>query len=159
MPICWRNMFASICFLRILVKLMKNKPWRAIWLVKYKATNIFKKAMLVRHGMFQLYLLKVIKLHARFLGRPWRKANMDIVSAIYRWDKFWCWGHFGSKFFWAVKSRNFGDFLREIPDVRMFTKNLSKRAIFIFGCLSSRKIGNFANKLQRGVALRYAVRF
>jgi len=84
MPVCWRNMFSSICFLRILVKLMKDKPWRAIWLVKYKATNIFKKAMLVKHGMFQLYLLKVIKLHARFLGRPWRKSNMDIVSAIYR---------------------------------------------------------------------------
>lgn len=84
MPVCWRNMYSSICFLRILVKLMKDKPWRAIWLVKYKATNIFKKAMLVKHGMFQLYLLKVIKLHARFLGRPWRKTNMDIVSAIYR---------------------------------------------------------------------------
>ena len=83
MPYCWRNMFSSICFLRILVKIMKGKPWRVIWLVKYKATNIFKKTLLVKHGVFQLYVLKVIKLHARFLGRQWRKNNMDVVSGIY----------------------------------------------------------------------------
>ena len=62
---------------------MKGKPWRVIWLVKYKATNIFKKTLLVKHGVFQLYVLKVIKLHARFLGRQWRKNNMDVVSGIY----------------------------------------------------------------------------
>ena len=81
MPYCWRNMFSSICFLRILVKIMKGKPWRVIWLVKYKATNIFKKTLLVKHGVFQLYVLKVIKLHARFLGRQWRKNNMDVSTA------------------------------------------------------------------------------
>ena len=68
---------------------MKGKPWRVIWLVKYKATNIFKKTLLVKHGVFQLYVLKVIKLHARFLGRQWRKNNMDVVSGIYGYLGFW----------------------------------------------------------------------
>lgn len=83
MPFCWRNLFSSICFLRILMKIVKHKPWRAMSLVVFKSTPIFKRAMIVKHGMFQLYLLKVIKVHARYLGRPWRKTNMGIVSAIY----------------------------------------------------------------------------
>ena len=83
MPVCWRNLFSSICFLRILMKIVKDKPWRAMSLVVFKSTPIFKRAMMVRHGMFQLYLLKVIKVHARYLGRPWRKTNMGVVSAIY----------------------------------------------------------------------------
>jgi hypothetical protein len=83
MPFCWRNLFSSICFLRILNKIVKNKPWRAISLVSFKSTPIFKRAMIVKHGMFQLYLLKIIKVHARYLGRPWRKTNMGVVSAIY----------------------------------------------------------------------------
>ena len=53
-------------------------------LVVFKATPILKRAMLVRHGMFQLYVLKAIKLHTKYLGRPWRKTNMPIISAIYR---------------------------------------------------------------------------
>ena len=87
MPYCWRNLFSSICFLRILMKIVKNKPWRAISLVSFKSTPIFKRAMIVKHGMFQLYLLKIIKVHARYLGRPWRKTNMGVVSAIYRYTK------------------------------------------------------------------------
>ena len=83
MPFCWRNLFSSICFLRTLMKIVKHKPWRAMSLVVFKSTPIFKRAMIVKHGMFQLYLLKVIKVHARYLGRPWRKTNMGIVSAIY----------------------------------------------------------------------------
>ena len=46
---------------RILVKVVKNKPWRAMSLVTFKSTVIFKRAMMVKHGMFQYYLLKVIK--------------------------------------------------------------------------------------------------
>ena len=65
------------------MKIVKDKPWRAMSLVVFKSTPIFKRAMMVRHGMFQLYLLKVIKVHARYLGRPWRKTNMGVVSAIY----------------------------------------------------------------------------
>lgn len=30
MPVCWRNLFSSICFLRILMKIVKDKPWRAM---------------------------------------------------------------------------------------------------------------------------------
>jgi len=34
-------------------------------------------------GIFQLYVLKLLKMQARYLGRIWRKSNMDIISAIY----------------------------------------------------------------------------
>lgn len=34
-------------------------------------------------GLFQLYVLKLLKMQARYLGRQWRKSNMEIISAIY----------------------------------------------------------------------------
>ena len=37
-----------------------------IFLVVFKSTPIFKRAMMVKHGMFQLYLLKVIKVLFKF---------------------------------------------------------------------------------------------
>jgi hypothetical protein len=33
--------------------------------------------------LLQLYALKLLKMQAKYLGRPWRKSNMEIMSAIY----------------------------------------------------------------------------
>jgi hypothetical protein len=39
--------------------------------------------MRAKLGIFQLYVLKLLKAQARYLGRQWRKTNMDLISAIY----------------------------------------------------------------------------
>ena len=32
---------------------------------------------------FQLYVLKLLKMQTKYLGRQWRKSNMKTMSAIY----------------------------------------------------------------------------
>ena len=34
--------------------------------------------------MLQLYVLKLLKMQTKYLGRQWRKANMKTMSAIYQ---------------------------------------------------------------------------
>lgn len=82
-PYCWRNMFSSINLLRILNKLTKWKNCRIIMLVIFKSSQPLKRALRVRHSMFQLYVLKLLKIQAKFLGRQWRKSNMKTMSDIY----------------------------------------------------------------------------
>jgi len=53
-------------------------------LVVFKSAPILKKALKIRHGMFQLYVLKLLKVQTKFLGRAWRKNNMKTISAIYQ---------------------------------------------------------------------------
>ena len=40
--------------------------------------------MQVKHAMLQLYVLKLLKMQTKYLGRQWRKANMKTMSAIYQ---------------------------------------------------------------------------
>ncbi|XP_075679468.1 striatin interacting protein isoform X2 [Dermatophagoides pteronyssinus] len=82
-PYSWRNMFSSINLLRILNKLTKWKNCRIIMLVLFKSSQPLKRALRVRHSMFQLYVLKLLKIQAKFLGRQWRKSNMKTMSDIY----------------------------------------------------------------------------
>nr|CAB3266664.1 striatin-interacting protein 1 homolog [Phallusia mammillata] len=81
---CWRNLFSSINLLRILNKLVKWKNSRTMMLVVFKSAPILKRALKIRHGMFQLYVLKLLKVQTKFLGRGWRKNNMKTMSAIYQ---------------------------------------------------------------------------
>lgn len=83
-PYSWRNMFASINLLRILNKLTKWKNCRVIMLVLFKSAQPLKRTLRVRHAMFQVYVLKLLKMQAKFLGRQWRKSNMKTMSAIYQ---------------------------------------------------------------------------
>ena len=53
-------------------------------LVMFKSAPILKSALKVRQGMFQYYVLKLIKTQTKFLGRQWRKSNMKILSDIYQ---------------------------------------------------------------------------
>lgn len=82
-PCCWRNLFASINLLRILNKLTKWKHSRIMMLVIFKSSPILKRILKIRHGLTQLYVLKLLKMQAKHLGRQWRKSNMKTVSAIY----------------------------------------------------------------------------
>lgn len=79
----WRNLFASINLLRILNKLCKWKPSRAMMLVVFKSAPTLKRLLLLKQPMVQVYTLKLLKMQTKYLGRQWRKTNMRTVSAIY----------------------------------------------------------------------------
>ncbi|XP_025108660.1 striatin-interacting protein 1 homolog isoform X1 [Pomacea canaliculata] len=81
---CWRNIFSCINLLRILNKLTKWKHSRTMMLVVFKSAPILKRALKVRQAMLQLYVLKLLKLQTKYLGRQWRKSNMKTMSAIYQ---------------------------------------------------------------------------
>ncbi|CAB3372424.1 Hypothetical predicted protein [Cloeon dipterum] len=81
---CWRNMFSCINLLRILNKLTKWKHSRIMMMVVFKSAPILKRTLKVRHAMMQLYVLKLLKMQTKYLGRQWRKSNMKTMSAIYQ---------------------------------------------------------------------------
>ena len=53
-------------------------------LVVFKSAPILRRALKLRHAMLQLYILKLLKMQAKYLGRQWRKSNMKTMSAIYQ---------------------------------------------------------------------------
>jgi len=79
----WRNVFSSINIVRLLNKITKGRQPRTMMLVVFKSAPILKRCLRVKCGIFQLYCLKLLKSQCRFLGRQWRKSNMDVMSAIY----------------------------------------------------------------------------
>ncbi|KAF4523407.1 hypothetical protein B566_EDAN007878 [Ephemera danica] len=84
---CWRNMFSCINLLRILNKLTKWKHSRIMMLVVFKSAPILKRTLKVRHAMMQLYVLKLLKMQTKYLGRQWRKSNMKTINMDARpWD-------------------------------------------------------------------------
>jgi len=95
---CWRNMFSCTNLLRILNKLTKWKHSRIMMLVVFKSAPILKRALKVKHAMMQLYVLKLLKMQTKYLGRQWRKSNMKTMSAIYqkvrhRLNDDWAYGN------------------------------------------------------------------
>lgn len=97
-PYSWRNIFSCINLLRILNKLTKWKHSRVMMLVVFKAAPILKRTLKVRHALMQLYVLKLLKMQTKYLGRQWRKTNMKIISAIYekvrhRLNDDWAFGN------------------------------------------------------------------
>lgn len=67
-------------------------------LVVFKAAPILKRTLKVRHALMQLYVLKLLKMQTKYLGRQWRKTNMKIISAIYekvrhRLNDDWAFGN------------------------------------------------------------------
>ena len=49
-------------------------------------------------NFFQLYVLKLLKMQTKYLGRQWRKSNMKTMSAIYtkvrhRLNDDWAYGN------------------------------------------------------------------
>ncbi|XP_077496812.1 striatin interacting protein isoform X6 [Amblyomma americanum] len=97
-PYCWRNVFSCINLLRVLNKLTKWKHSRIMMLVVFKSAPILKRALKVRHATLQLYVLKLLKMQTKYLGRQWRKSNMKTMSAIYqkvrhRLNDDWAYGN------------------------------------------------------------------
>merc|ERR1719340_287487 len=84
--------------LRVLNKLTKWKQSRIMMLVVFKSAPILKRALKVKHAMLQLYVLKLLKMQTKYLGRQWRKSNMKTMSAIYtkvrhRLNDDWAFGN------------------------------------------------------------------
>eukprot|EP00731_Ephydatia_muelleri_P013318 Em0007g628a len=65
---CWRNLFACINLVRILQKLSKWKHCRTVMMVVFRSAPILKRALKVRHSLFQLYVLKLLKAQTKYLG-------------------------------------------------------------------------------------------
>ncbi|XP_063995251.1 striatin-interacting protein 1 homolog [Diachasmimorpha longicaudata] len=94
----WRNVFSCINLLRILNKLTKWKHSRIMMLVVFKSAPILKRTLKVRNAMMQLYVLKLLKMQTKYLGRQWRKTNMKTISVIYakvrhRLNDDWAYGN------------------------------------------------------------------
>lgn len=81
---CWRNLFSTINMLRIIQKLTKWRTPRTMMLNVLKSPPILKKTLKISHWLVHLYVLKLFKLQAKYLGKNWRKANMKILSSIYQ---------------------------------------------------------------------------
>jgi hypothetical protein len=72
-------------------------------LVRYKICALpVKKPNFARNNktfnFFQLYVLKLLKMQTKYLGRQWRKSNMKTMSAIYtkvrhRLNDDWAYGN------------------------------------------------------------------
>uniref|UniRef100_A0A8C2QYL4 Striatin interacting protein 2 n=1 Tax=Capra hircus TaxID=9925 RepID=A0A8C2QYL4_CAPHI len=67
-------------------------------LVVFKSAPILKRALKVKQAMLQLYVLKLLKIQTKYLGRQWRKSNMKTMSAIYqkvrhRMNDDWAYGN------------------------------------------------------------------
>lgn len=86
-------------------------------LVVFKSAPILKRTLKVRHAMTQLYVLKLLKMQTKYLGRQWRKSNMKTISAIYekvrhRLNDDWAYGN--GKFLYIL---NINSFIFEIIDL------------------------------------------
>ena len=81
---CWRNLFSCINVVRILQKLTKWKHSRIVMLVVFRSAPILKRTLKVHHPLVHRYVLKLLKVQAKYLGRNWRKNNMRTISMIYR---------------------------------------------------------------------------
>jgi len=91
-------MASCINLLRVLNKLTKWKHSRIMMLVVFKSAPILKRTLKVKHAMLQLYVLKLLKMQTKYLGRQWRKSNMKTMSAIYtkvrhRLNDDWAFGN------------------------------------------------------------------
>lgn len=68
----------------------------------------------------QLYVLKLLKIQTKYLGRQWRKSNMKTMSAIYqkvrhRLNDDWAYGNgkeLRKQLLWGVFAPSFMLFLR-----------------------------------------------
>jgi len=140
-PYCWRNLVACINLLRILNKLTKWKHSRIMMLVVFKSAPILKRSLRVKHPLLQLYILKLLKMQTKYLGRQWRKANMKTMSAIYqkvrhRLTDDWAYGNDLDARPWDFQaeecalraavdrfnSRRYGDVSKMLPDFEPIDK-------------------------------------
>ena len=57
--------------------------WRGHWKSSTPCFRYILWLTLFQFVLFQLYVLKLLKMQTKYLGRQWRKSNMKTMSAIY----------------------------------------------------------------------------
>ncbi|KAA0720748.1 Striatin-interacting protein 1 -like protein [Triplophysa tibetana] len=140
---CWRNLFSCINLLRILNKITKWKHSRTMMLVVFKSAPILKRALKVKQAMMQLYVLKLLKIQTKYLGRQWRKSNMKTMSAIYqkvrhRLNDDWAYGNDIDARPWDFQAEECA--LRESIEkfnTRRYDKNQNSEFTPVDNCLQS----------------------
>ncbi|XP_026090572.1 striatin-interacting protein 1 homolog isoform X1 [Carassius auratus] len=140
---CWRNLFSCINLLRILNKITKWKHSRTMMLVVFKSAPILKRALKVKQAMMQLYVLKLLKIQTKYLGRQWRKSNMKTMSAIYqkvrhRLNDDWAYGNDIDARPWDFQAEECA--LRESIEkfnARRYDKNQNSEFTPVDNCLQS----------------------
>lgn len=80
------------------LQITKWKHSRTMLLVVFKSAPILKRCLKIRlvclfsplsslisslQAIFQIYVLKLLKMQSRYLGRQWRRCNMDVITSIY----------------------------------------------------------------------------
>ncbi|KAF2428062.1 hypothetical protein EJ08DRAFT_636846 [Tothia fuscella] len=83
----WLSFFTLINHLRILQKIVKNKPHRVLMLITYKSSTHLKKSLKIPQPTLRLYTLKLFKGQVPYCGRKWRQGNMRVITAVYLYVK------------------------------------------------------------------------
>ncbi|XP_073508616.1 striatin-interacting protein 2 isoform X3 [Phyllobates terribilis] len=96
--ICAKNSISILEFPTCVVHELPELTAESLMLVVFKSAPILKRALKVKQAMMQLYVLKLLKLQTKYLGRQWRKSNMKTMSAIYqmvrhRMNDDWAYGN------------------------------------------------------------------
>ncbi|KAJ3426663.1 protein required for hyphal anastomosis ham-2 [Anaeramoeba flamelloides] len=84
LELSWRRIFTLINLIRILQKLIKNKPNRVKTNMRFKqGTPILEKLLKLDVKVVSFYTLKVLKNLMRFMGKQWIERKMNIISEMY----------------------------------------------------------------------------
>ncbi|KAJ3429170.1 protein required for hyphal anastomosis ham-2 [Anaeramoeba flamelloides] len=84
LELSWRRIFTLINLIRILQKLIKNKPNRVKSNMRFKqGTPILEKLLKLDVKVVSFYTLKVLKNLLRFMGKQWIERKMNVISEMY----------------------------------------------------------------------------
>uniref|UniRef100_A0A8B9LUF3 Striatin interacting protein 2 n=1 Tax=Astyanax mexicanus TaxID=7994 RepID=A0A8B9LUF3_ASTMX len=116
---------------------------KMLMLVVFKSAPILKRALKVKQAMMQLYVLKLLKIQTKYLGRQWRKSNMKTMSAIYqkvrhRLNDDWAYGNDIDARPWDFQAEECA--LRESIEkfnTRRYDKNQNSEFAPVDNCLQS----------------------
>ncbi|ERE91048.1 protein FAM40A-like protein [Cricetulus griseus] len=93
-----KNSISVLDYPHCVVNELPELTAESLMLVVFKSAPILKRALKVKQAMMQLYVLKLLKVQTKYLGRQWRKSNMKTMSAIYqkvrhRLNDDWAYGN------------------------------------------------------------------
>ncbi|RXM99631.1 Adenosylhomocysteinase 3 [Acipenser ruthenus] len=93
-----KNSVCVLDFPHCVVHELPELTAESLMLVVFKSAPILKRSLKVKQAIMQLYVLKLLKIQTKYLGRQWRKSNMKTMSAIYqkvrhRLNDDWAYGN------------------------------------------------------------------
>ncbi|TSK13222.1 Striatin-interacting protein 1 [Bagarius yarrelli] len=138
-----KNSICVLDFPHCVVHEMPELTAESLMLVVFKSAPILKRALKVKQAMMQLYVLKLLKIQTKYLGRQWRKSNMKTMSAIYqkvrhRLNDDWAYGNDIDARPWDFQAEECA--LRESIEkfnARRYDKNQNCEFVPVDNCLQS----------------------